>query len=140
MISCPETSTVDGPQIGNLSCEEQAEYSGVLSDVCLVCVCVCVRVHSRKMFFANTCILVAGICHHCRLFPSLLLMENPVERSCNANPQFVLPEDSTWRWHGEPGTAVVRNVASLVLGGNSCTALLNPAPAKGPPGEGGVID
>lgn len=59
LVSCPEPSTVNGPQMGNLSCEAQAENSGLLSGVCLVSVHVCA--HSRKMGFATTWILVARI-------------------------------------------------------------------------------
>lgn len=59
LISCPEPFSVNGLQMGNLSCEVQAENSGLLSGVCLVSVHVCAR--SRKMGFATTWILVARI-------------------------------------------------------------------------------
>lgn len=132
LISCSEPSTVNRPQIGNLSCEVQAENSGLLSGVCLVSMLVCA--HSRKMGFATTWILVAkiSVCRLCRItvgyFLHYFLMENPVGRSRNANPQFLMLEDSSWWCCGERGQLCTR--------WQQLQPLLNPVPVRGPPGEG----
>lgn len=131
LISCPEPSTVNRPQIGNLSCEVQAGNSGLLSGVCLVCLFVCA--HSRKMGFATTWILVAKISViTVGYFLHYFLMENPVGRSHNANAQFLMLEDSSWWCCGERGQPCTR--------WQQLQPLLNPVSVRGPPGEGCVID
>lgn len=124
LISCPEPSTVNGPQRGNLSCEVQAENSGLLSGVCLVSMHVCA--HSRKKGFATTRILAArisvvtvGYFHH------YFLMENPAGRS--ANPQFVILEGSSCGCYGEQGTAAAQKCGQPCTRWQQLQPLLNPA-------------